>query len=118
MKKYITAPLGSAIIIPGFGQILNGQIKKGLILMGVVFVIFIAGVIKLAQIIMNILPVLDLEKLNIKGIQTEIDTAKIDIMDDSIMGTIIIVFMIIWVYSIIDAFISGIKIEKQRKQVL
>ena len=116
MKKYIIAPLCSAIIIPGFGQVLNGQIKKGLIHMGVVFVIFIAGVIKLIPVLMDILQGLGPDELNIKGIQTGVDEARADLMDISILRVIMIVLLIIWIYSIIDAFITGIRIEKERKQ--
>jgi len=110
MKKYITAPIGSAIIVPGFGQVLNGQIKKGIVLMGVVFVLFAAGVGKLVQIAMGLLPELDPDKINFEEILVELD-----VMDISTMRVIMIVFLIVWIYSIIDALINGIKIERKRK---
>lgn len=116
MKKYISSPLCSAIIVPGFGQVLNGQIKKGLIFMGVTFVIFIAGVIKLTQVITRLLPELNSDELNIEGMRTKIDLIEINMMDNSIMILIIIILLIVWIYSIIDAFINGIKIEKERKR--
>ncbi len=111
MKKYITAPIGSAIIVPGFGQVLNGQIKKGLILMSLVFVIFIAGVIKLTQIILTLLPELESGKIKMEEIH-----AKINFTDYSILTIVIVIFLIIWLYSIVDACINGIKIERERKQ--
>ena len=46
MKRSILAPLCSAFVLPGLGQIINQQIIKGLVLMGVVFVLFIAILIK------------------------------------------------------------------------
>ena len=109
MKKYITAPIGSGFIIPGFGQILNGEIKKGLILMGVVFVIFVAGVIKIVQVIMNLLPQLNPGEIN----RAEI-LKKIDLMDISMLRVIIILFLIIWIYSIIDAFVIGLRLDRKR----
>ena len=116
MKRYITSTISSALVVPGLGQVLNGQIKKGLILMCAVFVIFTAGVIKLIPILMDILQGLGPEELNLKGIQTAINTAKIDMMDNSTMGIIIVVLIIIWIYSIIDAFIYGLRVEKERNQ--
>lgn len=113
MKKYIRSTICSALIVPGMGQALNGQFKKGLILMGIVFVILIAVVIKTGQIILDILPGLSSGEINVEGISEEIDVIKIYIMDNSIMRIIIFVFLIIWIYSIIDAFITGIKIEKE-----
>ena len=109
MKKYITATIGSALVVPGLGQVLNGQVKKGLILMGVVFVIFIAGVIKLAQIITRILPSLNPDEINSAAI-----LEKINVMDISILRVIMIIFVVIWIYSIIDAFIYGLRAEKER----
>ena len=38
MKKSIISPLCSALIIPGLGQVINNNIKKGLIILGIVFV--------------------------------------------------------------------------------
>ena len=109
MKKYITSTLVSALVVPGLGQVLNGQVKKGLILMGVVFVIFIAGVIKIAQIITGILPELNPNEINSKAI-----LEKINVMDISMLRLIMIIFLIIWIYSIIDAFIYGLREEKER----
>ena len=111
MKKYITAPIGSGLIVPGFGQILNGQIKKGLILMGVVFVFFVAGLIKLIQVIMNLLP-----QLNPGEINREEILAKIDLMDISMLRVIIILFLVIWIYSIIDAFVIGLRLDGKRNR--
>ena len=107
MKKYITSTICSAIIVPGLGQIINGQIKKGLILMGIVFIAFIAGVIKLYQVITDILPGLKPDEIN-----KEIILERINLMDFSLLKWIVYVFLIIWIYSIIDSFIYGIKIEK------
>lgn len=109
MKKYIISPIGSALIVPGFGQVLNGQIKKGLILMGIVFVIVITGVIKLALIINNMLPELNPDQINRSEIIERINT-----IDLSILKLVIFTLFAIWIYSIIDAFIIGIKVEKER----
>ena len=110
MKKYISSTLVSALVVPGLGQVLNGQVKKGLIIMGFVFGIFIAGVIKIAQIITGILPGLNPNEINSEAI-----LERINVMDISILRLIMIIFLIIWIYSIIDAFIYGLRAEKERK---
>ena len=108
MKKYITATIGSAIIVPGFGQVLNGHIKKGLILMVSVFLIIIAGSVKLIQIF---LPVINSGKIDMKEILSGIGP-----MDILILRVILILLLAVWIYSIIDAFVNGIRIERERKQ--
>ena len=116
MKKYITAPIGSAVILPGFGQVLNGQIKKGLTLMGIVFVIFIIGVVKLFQVIVPLLP--NPNEINWGNIlaQAEDIHARINISDILILRIVIILLLIVWLYGIIDAFTVGMKLEKERNQ--
>jgi TM2 domain-containing membrane protein YozV len=51
MKKSIAAALCSGLVIPGLGQILNQQIRKGIILLGLVFLLFAAAAVKLAFLI-------------------------------------------------------------------
>ncbi len=108
MKKYITATIGSAVIVPGFGQVLNGQIKKGLILMASVFLLIIGGAAKLIQIF---LPVINSGQINMEEI-----LSGIDFMDILILRIILILLLAVWIYSIIDACINGIRIERERKQ--
>lgn len=113
MKKYITATFCSAVIVPGMGQVINGQIKKGLIHMGIVFVIISAFVIKVIKILIPILPVLNPEK-NIREAILE----KIDFTDFTVIRVISYIFLLLWIYSIIDAFIIGLKIEKEKNEVI
>ena len=85
--------------------------------MGVVFIVFIAGTLKIAQVIMEDLPELGLNEINWQEILTKVNIVKVDIMDILLFRVIIFVLLILWIYSIIDAFISGIKIERERKQI-
>jgi len=113
MKKYITATFCSAVIVPGMGQVINGQIKKGLIHMGIVFVIILALVMKLTKMTMNILPGLDLEKISVEAI-----LEKVDFTDYTVVRVISYIFLVLWIYSIIDAFIIGLKIEKEKNKAI
>lgn len=118
MKKYIAAPIGSALIVPGFGQVLNGHTKKGLIHMGAVFILFIAGLIKLIPIVLTLVSELDPYEMGVAEFfsQAEKIHDKIYAMDIIIMKIIIIAFLAVWIYSIIDAFIYGLKIEIKRNK--
>ncbi len=111
MKKYFISTFCSAIIVPGLGQIINGQIRKGLVHMGIIFVLLFAFVFKVAKIIMAILPGLDPVNINSDAILD-----KIDFSDYAFLRAISYAFILLWVYSVIDAFITGLKIERQKNK--
>ena len=89
MKKYILSPICSALVIPGMGQILNSQIKKGVVLLASVFLIFISGTIKLALIISSLLNENEIESPDI-----EVIVQKLQEMDLSSIWLLIILFSI------------------------
>jgi len=110
MKKQILSTLCSAIIIPGLGQILNQHLKKGLIILGLVFILFIAGTVELALIIN------DLSKEQIVNrLDSGVIMEKIQAKDIFVLKIIIVAFAIVWLYSVIDAFRTGKKIDKMTK---
>jgi TM2 domain-containing membrane protein YozV len=104
MKKSITAPLCSGLVIPGLGQILNQEMKKGLILMGLVFLVFVAGTVKLAFIIKSMTSPLDLEETS--------HLAQLSGGDLLFMAGILGAFAIVWVYSVVDAFWVAFQSER------
>ena len=104
MKKSITAPLCSGLLIPGLGQILNQEMKKGLILMGLVFLVFVAGTVKLAFIIKSMTSPLDLEETS--------HLAQLSGGDLLFMAGILGAFAIVWVYSVVDAFWVAFQSER------
>ncbi|MBW1911955.1 MAG: hypothetical protein JRI43_02050 [Deltaproteobacteria bacterium] len=106
MKKYILSPLCSAVIIPGLGQILNNQIKKGLIMLGIVFLLFIAGTIKLALVINSLMEEVTIDRLGSTAVLENLYAE-----DLSVLWLILVVFGIVWVYSVLDAFRQGRKID-------
>jgi TM2 domain-containing membrane protein YozV len=110
MKKYILSPLCSAIIVPGLGQVLNKRVLKGLIIMGLVFILFIMITIKLALLIM--------EKMEGKDIYALNDLIEIKSLNGDLSGlwVMVAVFVFLWIYSIVDAFFDGLKIERQIKE--
>jgi len=110
MKKYILSPLCSALIIPGLGQILNNNLKKGCCLLAIVFILFIAGTVKLAFMVNSILRGLDMNKLDFRVIQERLRGEDI-----SVLWLLLAVFSMVWIYSVLDAFWMGKKLESQTK---
>jgi flagellar biosynthesis protein FlhB len=108
MKKSITAPLCSGLVIPGLGQILNQQIGKGLILLGSVFLLFVAGAVKLAFIITSLSRFRDLTETP--------QTAAFSRGDLFFMAGILGVFAILWVYSVVDAFWVAFQAERSARE--
>jgi uncharacterized membrane protein len=108
MKKYILSPLCSALVIPGLGQIINQDLKKGLTLLSVVFILFIAGTVKLSLTVKSMLTGPGHSRLNSKVIMERLQGE-----DFSILWFLLLAFAIVWVYSVLDAFWRGKKLEGQ-----
>lgn len=104
MKKWITAPLCSGLVLPGLGQIVNQQIRKGLILMGLVFLLFVAGAVKLAFIFKSMTGPLDLAEASHRALVSGGDLV--------FMAAIAGAFAILWVYSVVDAFWAAFRSER------
>jgi hypothetical protein len=107
MKKYILAPLCSAFVIPGLGQILNHEIRKGVLILGAVFLLFVAGSIKLAFVV--------------KSLLRQSSTSDPALLMESLKGehlgsiwVLLAIFSLIWVYSVADAFLAGRRLERNQ----
>jgi hypothetical protein len=107
MKRQIVSPICSAFIIPGLGQVLNYHVKKGVIILCAVFILFIVGTVKLAFIINSLFSTETIVSLNTEFVLNELERA-----DLSAIYALIIIFGCLWVYSILDAFWHGKKIDK------
>ena len=113
MKQYILSILCSALVVPGLGQVLNRQVKKGLLIMGIVFIFTIGGIIKLADIIMKLIP-----HIGPGEITGEIITKKLHEADFTVIWFILAVLLVIWLYSVCDAYIVGKRLENEGKGTL
>jgi hypothetical protein len=104
VKKSIAAPLCSGLVIPGLGQILNQQIRKGVLLLASVFLLFVAGVVKLALII-NVVT----RQPDLAGSSQGPTVGEGDLL---FVGGIVAVFAVLWVYSVADAFWVAFRSER------
>lgn len=106
MKKAMLAPLCSALVIPGLGQVINEHIKKGVILLAAVFVLIVVSTYEMYQMISDILSSGALAN------DTTTIMAKVLSGDYTLLGSLLAVFTLLWLYSVIDAFIGGRKADE------
>jgi uncharacterized metal-binding protein len=111
MKKYILSPLCSGLVVPGLGQILNKEIKKGLLILCAVFIIFVMGVVKLVFVI--------------KSLLNQSPTADPMVLMESVKAEHFLslwilagLFAVIWLYSVVDAFLAARRLESRKREKL
>ena len=110
MKKAILSSLCSAFIIPGLGQILNHELKKGLLLLSAVFFLFVGGCVKLAFIITSIMASTSPMEGDPQRLVQAIEAENL-----SSLWVLVALFAVIWIYSVIDAFVSGRRVEAEER---
>jgi uncharacterized membrane protein len=98
MKRSFLSPLCSAFIVPGLGQILNQDFKKGLIILAVVLALFLGGTVKFAFLL--------------RSMMNQPETASVHALRS--LWYLIFPFVIIWIYSVIDAFWRGRKLDRAK----
>ncbi len=108
MKKYLLSPICSALIVPGLGQVINNNVKKGLCILSVVFILIVVGTVKLALIIDSLF-----EGMEINSLDTGVMMERLQGEDFFILWVLLTVFGVVWIYSVLDAFWTGKKIERQ-----
>jgi len=109
MKKAILSPLSSAFVIPGLGQIINQNLKKGVCILAGTFVLFIAVLIKLYQILSAAL-----EAGNMNPSESGLITDRLRVEDFSALWYLLAAFAILWIYSVLDAYRAGRKIDSKQ----
>lgn len=109
MKKAILSSLCSAFVIPGLGQIINHEIKKGLFLLSAVFILFVGGCIKLAFLINTVAA-----SASSMGGDPQSFLHAIQEENLGLLWILVALFAVIWVYSVIDAFVSGRRLEAKK----
>lgn len=111
MKKSLSAPLCSALVIPGLGQIINQDIAKGLGLLASVFILLILGVVKLVLILNAAL-----ETPAGMGPSPETFTDRLLASDFTLIWGFVAAFFVIWLYSVIDAFLRGRQRDREAER--
>ena len=110
MKKIILSPVCSALIIPGLGQVINGNLKKGMVLLAMVFLLFLGAALKLVFLAQSYV-----NRPEIASHQTPGDLKTLQLEVLSSLVYFIVAFAMIWIYSVADAFWTGKKQDKEIK---
>ena len=106
MKKALVSPLCSGLVIPGLGQIINQDLKKGIIILAAVFLLFVIGIIKLVGLINAVFRT---GNVDLSDPQMIMDRLRAE--DPSALWFMAAVFVIIWFFSVVDAYLKGRKID-------
>ena len=113
MKQSIKAALLSALILPGVGQISLGYKKRGwiiILLCGLFMFLLINIIIQQAQSI--------IEKMQNAGIAINVESVSrqtselVTFSDNSSLNILLILIILIWFFSVVDAYLLGKKINK------
>lgn len=102
MRKVLVATLCSAFVIPGLGQIVNQQIKKGIVILVAVFVLFLVGILRLADTVGRLT-----EGAGANGPAAE---EVLDVLWSRISPDLRLLagaFVCLWLYAVLDALFNA-----------
>ena len=107
MKKSCMAPLCSAVVIPGLGQLINRNTKKGVALLSVVFVLFVTTLVIVYLKLTDVMPATG---TSLSDVGTVLYRFKRE--DMTSLHWVAGIFLLVWAYSVVDAFITGRKRDR------
>ena len=90
---------------------MNQQLKKGLALLGAVLILFVAALIAMYGIMKSALSEPPPVHANTESIMRNLGSQSI-----SALWVILGIFAIVWIISVVDAFLAGRKIDRLPEQ--
>ena len=111
MKKALVAPLCSAFIIPGLGQVINQNLLKGGVILAGVFFLFIAFVIRLVMLLMRVFGTSEPFPPDSQHL-----LARLRGEDLTLLYVLVGAFALLWLYSVLDAFWLGLKLDRKAEK--
>ena len=108
MQKATMSPLCSALVIPGLGQIINQEMKKGVIILCAVFALFVLGIIRLLQIIQNVFRSGQVDVSDSKALM-----ARLGAEDPTLLWILGLIFAGLWIYAVADAYVGGRRMDQR-----
>jgi TM2 domain-containing membrane protein YozV len=107
MKKALFAPLCSGFIIPGLGQIINGHLKKGVLILAALSVLFGLGVYRLYRMVGAAL-----DKAGRVPSDVSAFMERLRAEDPSALWLLAAGLTALWLYSVLDAAVAGRRIDR------
>jgi len=111
MKKAIVSPLCSGLVIPGLGQIINQDLKKGLLILGALFLLFVAGIVRLVCLFNAIF-----RSGGIDISDSQMVLARLRAEDTSLLWVMASLFVLLWIYSVVDAYAGGRRMDEMEEK--
>jgi TM2 domain-containing membrane protein YozV len=110
MKKRILSPLLSAFVIPGLGQLVNGQIVKGSLLLGGVTMLFVLAVFKLVHDAMQALQSVPNPQMNREFMNQVMESMARQ--NHTLLLVLFAIFVALWAYSVVDGYVNGRRADR------
>jgi uncharacterized membrane protein len=110
MKKAIQAPLCSALVIPGLGQVINHDLKKGVAILAGAFVLLVIAGIRCFQVLGGAFEAV-LADPSKQGLLID----QLKAQDFSVLEWASGAFLLLWAYSVVDAFLKGMKLDRSAR---
>jgi len=110
MKKAFLAPICSAFVIPGLGQVVNGHLKKAALILGALFILFVIGTVKF-YIMMS--AAMDKAKTFPPDVGAFVESLKTE--DPTALWVLGSAFLALWLYAVMDAAVWGARLEASEK---
>jgi hypothetical protein len=107
MKKAIISSLCSALVIPGLGQIMNQELKKGIIILAAVFVLSLLFIVRLFHMVQAAMASGGASPNDMLMILERLKSEA-----PSSLFWLLVAFCVLWCYSVVDAFLGGMKQDK------
>jgi hypothetical protein len=111
MKKSLISTLCSALVIPGLGQIVNQDLKKGLAILGAIFILFIAGIFELYALVKALA-----NRPSETAPYANNILAQFKNLDLTLLWLLLSAFLLVWIYSIADAYVCGRRIDREERE--
>jgi hypothetical protein len=114
MKRFILAPLLSAFILPGLGQVINGQIRKAGLLIAAVSLLFLALFFKVLYDLNKIFLSLPLEEPGKSSPNLPEVAQALSGQDKTVLIVLLLLLSGVWIYGVWDAFRVARKVEAEK----
>lgn len=108
MKKKILAAFLSAAVIPGLGQAINGSIKKAGVILTLVMLTVSGGIVSLYSSLRQAAKATGRPEELFSNLGDALNAA-----DLTIPAAFLLAFALIWLFSVVDAFVEGNRQEAQ-----
>ena len=104
MKRIILAPLLSAFVLPGLGQVVNRQFRKAGLLIAAVSLLFLALFFKMLYDLNKVLLSLPLETFEKNPHPFSLVAQALSQQDNGLLRVLILLLTGVWAYGVWDAF--------------